>query len=130
MNLTHGVTHWDPENCFGCRVKTVGFSPSCFFTTPGGSKAAAQKKAERGLTQDLDAFKRMRLQGLQPPRTRGAAKIESECESAYEVKTAQPAHKMAKGSDAGKSITRRGAEWRRRANEADRAVQRGEAIST
>ena len=23
MALTHGVTHWDPDNCTGCRYKTV-----------------------------------------------------------------------------------------------------------
>jgi hypothetical protein len=125
---THGIDHWDPDGCFGCRVKTVGFAPSIFTTTPGGAKAAENRVREGQLVKDLDAFKRMRLAGEEPPRTRGAARIESECESSYEIKTAQPAHKMAKGPDAGKPISQRGKEWRRRANEADQAVQRGEVI--
>jgi hypothetical protein len=25
MTRTHGITHYTPDTCFGCRVKTVGF---------------------------------------------------------------------------------------------------------
>jgi hypothetical protein len=25
MTRTHGETHWDPDNCFGCKVTTVDF---------------------------------------------------------------------------------------------------------
>lgn len=128
MALTHGHTHWDPDGCYGCRLKTVGFAPSIFQTTPGGAKAAESRVRERKLVKDLAAFKRLRMDGQTPPTTKGAARLESECESPYEIASAQPAHKMAKGADAGKSITKRGKEWRRRANEAYEAVQRGEVI--
>lgn len=127
--LTHGVDHYQPESCFGCRIKTISFAPSIFATTPGGAKAASKKGQEKKLVRDLDAFKRMRLSGLEPRATRGAAKVESECESPYEVATGRPAHTQAKGPDAGKSITRRGKEFRRRANEAHEAIRRGEVVT-
>lgn len=129
MEATHGVTHYDPETCFGCKVKTVGFSPSIFTTTPGGAKAADNKRREGELVQDLAAFKRMRVAGLQPRATKGAARVESEAESTFEVSSGQIAHKMAKGKDAGKPITKRGKEWRRRAEEAHTAIQRGEVVA-
>lgn len=129
MGCVNGTPYHDGlGDDFGCKIKHVSFAPSIFATTPGGRKAAAHKAADQQLSADLDAFKRMRLQGLAVPRTRGAAKIESECESTYEVESAQPAHTMAKGQDAGKSISRRGQEWRKRANEAHAAARRGEVI--
>ena len=129
MERTHGVTHWDPDACFGCKVQTTQFSASVFETTPGGAKAASMGRRERQMVRDLDAFKRMRLAGEQPPSTVGAARLESEAESTYEIVSGQPAHKMAKGSDAAKPVSKRGKEWRRRANEAHTAIQRGEVVS-
>lgn len=76
MEKTHGVTHYDPETCFGCKVLTVGFAPSIFTTTPGGAKAADNKRREGTLVKDLAAFKRMRVDGLHPRSTAGAAVIE------------------------------------------------------
>lgn len=124
--MTHGVDHWDPDNCFGCKVKTVGVAPSAMPSRHPGAAGAVHR--EKKLIKDLDAFKRLRMDGQTPPSTKGAARLESECESTYEIVSAQPAHTMAKGTDAGKSITRRGKEWRRRANEAHEAVRRGEVI--
>lgn len=131
MERTHGVTHWDPEGCFGCKAQSVSFAPSCFFTTPGGAKAADINRRDRQLEKDLAAFKRTVVNSkgeAMPKKIDGAARVESECESLYEVNSGQAAHKMAKGPDAGKPISRRGEEWRRRANEAHEAVQRGEVI--
>jgi hypothetical protein len=130
MQRSHGVEHYTPDSCFGCKVLTVGFAPSIFTTTPGGAKAADNNKRERELVGDLAAFKRMRQQGLQPRATRGAARVESEAESTFEVASGQFAHQKAKGKDAGKSISRRGKEWRERAEAAHTAVQRGEVVSS
>lgn len=129
MEETHGVTHWLPDTCFGCRVKTIGFAPSIFATTPGGAKAASMNKREGAMVKDLAAFKRMRLEGLEPRATRGAAKIESQAESTFEVASGQLAHEMAKGRDAGSSrVSKRGTEWRRRAEAAHTAIRKGEVI--
>ena len=129
MIRTHGETHYDPDGCFGCHVLGVQFAPSIFTTTPGGAKAADNNRRERGLVKDLDAFKRMRTAGQQPRATRGAAKVESQAESEYEIVSGQFAHEKAKGKDAGKPVSQRGKEWRRRANAAYDAVKKGEVIT-
>lgn len=28
---THGITHWDPDNCTGCRYKTLNLRPTAAF---------------------------------------------------------------------------------------------------
>ena len=127
MKRTHGITHYDPE-CFGCKILSVGFAPSIFTTTPGGAKAADNNKRERELVKDLGAFKRMRKAGLQPRSTRGAARVESEAESTFEVASGQLAHQKAKGKDAAKPISKRGKEWRSRAEAAHVAIQKGETV--
>ena len=128
MERTHGKGNCEPD-CFGCHVLGVQFAPSIFTTTPGGAKAADNNRRERGLVKDLDAFKRMRTAGQQPRATRGAAKVESQAESEYEVVSGQFAADKAKGLDAGKPISQRGKEWRRRANAAYDAVKKGEVIT-
>ena len=128
MERTHGKGNCEPD-CFGCHVLGVQFAPSIFTTTPGGAKAADNNRRERGLVKDLDAFKRMRTAGQQPRATRGAAKVESQAESEYEIVSGQFAHEKAKGKDAGKPVSQRGKEWRRRANAAYDAVKKGEVIT-
>ena len=128
MNLTHGVEHWDPEACFGCKIKTVGVAPSAMPSRHPG--AANNVVREKQLVKDLDGFKEMRLNGQHPKATRGAARMASEAESSYEIESGQLAPDMAKGPDA-KSDRRsqNGKEWRRRANEAHEAIKKGEVIS-
>ena len=125
---THGVTHWDPEGCFGCKARTVGVAPSAMPSRH--PVAAGNVLREKDLVKDLDAFKRMRQDGLQPRATRGAAKVASQAESEYEVVSGQFAHEMAKGPDAGSDrVSQRGKEWRRRANEAyESIVVKGEGV--
>lgn len=127
MNKTHGETHFDPDACYGCKIITVGVAPSAMPSRHPG--AANNVYREKELVKDLGAFKRMTMAGLHPKSTRGAAIIESQAESRYEVDSGQLAHRMAKGRDAGKSISKRGAEWRRRANDAHDAIQRGEVVT-
>lgn len=127
MEKTHGVTHFDPDTCFGCKVITVGVAPSAMPSRHPGAANAAHR--EQALVKDLAAFKRMRLEGLEPRATRGAAKIESQAESTFEVASGQLAHEQAKGRDAGSSrVSRRGKEWRRRAEAAHTAIRRGEVV--
>ena len=128
MKRTHGETHWEPDTCFGCRILTTTFAPSIFATTPGGAKAASNNKREKALVGDLAAFKRMRLAGEHPRTTRGAARIESQAESSFEIESGQLAHEKARGKDAGKLISKRGAEWRRRSEDAHQAIKRGEVV--
>ena len=126
--FTPGVTHWDPEECFGCRIKTATFAPSIFQTTPGGRKAASNNAQEAQLSRDLASFKRMRLAGEHPRSTRGAERVESQAESSFEIESGQFAHKMAKGKDAGKPISKRGSEWRKRAADIHESIKKGQTV--
>ena len=114
MERTHGVTHYDPDNCFGCHVQTIQYSPSCFPSTPGGRKVAQDNKAERQLGKDLDSFKRLTVGGTMPKRIDGSARFEQEAQVPYEIESGQLASQRAKGPDA----TRGGREWARRAQSA------------
>lgn len=126
MKRTHGRDHFDPSNCFGCKVLTVGVQPSAM---PSRSPDASWRRAaEVDLTKDLDAFKRMRVAGECPKSTKGAAKIESMAESSFEIRSGQLAAEKAKGRDANKPISQRGKEWRRRTVEADTAARKGEVL--
>jgi hypothetical protein len=128
MLKTHGETHFEPTTCFGCKILTVGVAPSAMPSRHPG--AANNVFREKALVKDLAAFKRMRLAGLEPRATRGAAKVESEAESTFEVATGQMAHTMAKGRDGASSkISQRGKEWRRRAEDAHTAVRKGEVVT-
>lgn len=126
MERTHGVTHWDPDDCFGCRCQTIGVQPSAFITRR--PQVAGQIKQEKTLVKDLDSYKRMRLDGLHPKATAGASRIESMAETRAEVEMGKVAADQAKGLDAAKSIGRRGKEWRRRTNDAFESSKRGEAL--
>lgn len=126
MERTHGVQHYDPDTCFGCKCLTVGVQPSAM---PSRSPDASWRRAaEVDLVKDLDAFKSARKDGLMPKSTRGAAHVMRHAESEFEVQSGQLAINKAKGFDARKPLTKRGSEWRKRTDEAFQATKRGEVI--
>jgi len=126
VKRTHGIKHWDPEGCFGCKVMTVGVAPSAM---PSRNPTAARNAtAEAALVKDLDAFKRMRLDGQMPKSTKGAAEIERYAESSFEVQSGQLAKDKAKGRDATRPISKRGSEWRRRTVDAFDASKKGQLL--
>lgn len=127
MQKTHGVTHFDPDTCWGCRIQTIQVTPSATPTRGKGFAVAQRNRAETTLRSDLDAYKRMRRSGHNPKSIDGAAEMERRAESAYEVDSGQLASSKAKGIDAGRKD--KGKEWRKRANEAYDAVRRGETVN-
>lgn len=69
MSLHRRRTHPEFVNgCFGCRAATVGVNLSAAYR---GTEAR-----EKTLRKDLDAYKRLRGDGLQPPNVDGAADLE------------------------------------------------------
>jgi len=118
----HGTDHWEPETCFGCKIHTVQVAASA---TPTRSPGVSEKnRLDRKLDADLSAYKRLRLDGLNPKSTEDAAKFEKRAESEYEVVSGQLAPDMAKGKD----VSQGGREWRRRAEDAYQASKRGEVL--
>lgn len=72
--MFHDGSHGD--DCFGCRIKTVGFAPSATPSRRGGDAAARANAREAGWNADMPAYKRLRRDGIQPPSVDGAAKLE------------------------------------------------------
>lgn len=124
MERTHLGQHGDA--CFGCRIQSVTFAPSCFPTTPGGRKALQVRQGDKALSKDLDAFKRLAEGGNMPKRIEGSARTEQLAEVPYEIESGQIARTRAKGPD----VDRKGKEWGRRAQDAHDAVKRGEVVAT
>jgi len=57
------------DTCFGCRAARISFNLSPEFR--------AVEHKERRLRRDLDAYKRLRQEGLQPQTLTGAADLEA-----------------------------------------------------
>lgn len=66
---------YDPD-CFGCKVGTIQINPG---------EQSLQTRAEAQWDNDIPAYKRMRANGLQPPRTAGCAYLEANATTEYEV---------------------------------------------
>lgn len=76
-----------PCNCETYRdhLLSVGFAAAAM---PSRKGAVAHTEAkERVLRQDLDAYKRLRRDGLQPPQIDGSARIEKRATTASQVES-------------------------------------------
>lgn len=85
----HAETHpsLDVEGCFGCKVAHIGISASAMPTRGGGARAATINAKDRVLDKDLDAYKRLRQNGVQPRKIDGAAQVEKRAEEKWQVET-------------------------------------------
>lgn len=88
------------QECFTCRIKSVRISPSAVPTR--GSKRAlfAAKTEEKRLTEDGDAYKRLRADGFQPKHINGSAELEARATTRFEVESSQVFDDPAKGREA------------------------------
>jgi len=74
MERTH--IHDGTGDDFACKLKTIQF---------GNVEPPAERAIEKRMDKDLPAYQRMRYQGLQPPRTKGAAELEARAHSQIEI---------------------------------------------
>ena len=65
------------DGCFACHLSSLHINHSSEFKRIEGSEST--------LAKDLDAYKRLRKNGVQPPTTTGAAKLEREAKSEFDV---------------------------------------------
>ena len=75
----------DVEGCFGCRVAHVGFSAAAMPSRKG--QANSIDATERRWSKDMDAYKRLKQDGLQPARIDGAAEVEKKADHPSQVVT-------------------------------------------
>lgn len=75
----------DVEGCFGCRVAGVAFAAS---SMPSRRIESNRIDAtERQWSKDMDAYKRLKQDGLQPARIDGAREIEQKATHRSQVET-------------------------------------------
>lgn len=77
----------DVEGCFGCKVAGLAVAASATPTRKGGARAAVINQKDKVLEKDLDAYKRLREDGLQPPAINGSAEAESKANYKWQVET-------------------------------------------
>ena len=87
--IKHQETHpsLDVEGCFGCRIAFVGVSATAMPTRGGKSRVGVIAQKDKVLEKDLDAYKRLRSEGLQPHNIDGSAKIEQVADTKFQVET-------------------------------------------
>lgn len=85
--MKHRETHpnLDVEGCFGCKISGVQVSSAATPTRRRENDAINRK--EKRWDRDMDAYKRLRKDGLQPPHIDGSAKIEARAEHKFQVET-------------------------------------------
>jgi len=75
----------DVDGCFGCRIAGVAFAAS---SMPSRKIATNDIDAtERRWSKDMDAYKRLKRDGLQPAKIDGSADMEKKAEHRSQVET-------------------------------------------
>lgn len=77
----------DVEGCFGCKVSGLAVAASATPSRRGGARAATINQKDKVLDKDLDAYKRLRQEGLQPRAIDGSAAAESRAEHKWQIET-------------------------------------------
>jgi hypothetical protein len=81
----HVTTPECAPDCFGCRLRTINFSGTC---TPNRKPEVVQQNSfVSEMSRDLDAYRRLRAEGLQPKNVKGAADVEQFATSKFEVES-------------------------------------------
>lgn len=87
--IKHQETHpyLDVEGCFGCKIAGLSIAASATPTRKGGARAQVINQKDKVLEKDLDAYKRLRNEGLQPKAIDGSAEVEKRANYKWQVET-------------------------------------------
>lgn len=77
--MTHEGQHSGCTQCFPIKLRSINFQ---------SAQTTDTNKADAQLRKDLDAYKRLRRNGVQPPHTDGSALLEAKCNEKVEVERA------------------------------------------
>jgi hypothetical protein len=77
--------------CFGCRVSTLHISPAAMVTRVEDDREYRFQKgfAREFENGDREAYRRLRQNGVQPPRIAGSAHLERHANTRYEIESGQ-----------------------------------------
>ena len=80
----HNGQHYDCPPCFAIKVRTVQFGASTMpFRRP---EAVRLTRDEKNLTRNLEAYKALRLSGVQPASTANAGDL-ANCDTKFEIES-------------------------------------------
>ena len=87
--MKHAEVHpaLDVEGCWKCKVSSISYGADALPTRRPDSNRTNAK--ERVLAKDLDAYKRLRQDGVQPQGIDGAARLEARAETKDQVEHAR-----------------------------------------
>jgi hypothetical protein len=87
--IKHQETHpnLDVDGCFGCKIAGLSVAASATPTRRDGRRAATINRKDKVLEKDLDAYKRLRQEGLQPKSIDGSAEVEKRANHKWQVET-------------------------------------------
>jgi hypothetical protein len=87
--IKHQETHptLDVEGCFVCKIAGLSVAASATPTRRGGARAATINHKDKVLEKDLDAYKRLRNEGMQPKAIDGSAEVEKRANYKWQVET-------------------------------------------
>lgn len=91
--IKHQETHptLDVPGCFGCKVASVTVPASVTPTRRAGAQHAKWvNDTEKRWHKDMDAFARLRRDGLQPERIDGCARLEQTAKHRVEIEGIHP----------------------------------------
>lgn len=71
------------EGCFMCRVSSVGIAASA----TGSVRAQTGNELEHAWDRDMHAYKRLRDNGVQPPRIDGSARREATANTRADIES-------------------------------------------
>ena len=77
-------------HCFKCRegrgcIRAVSFAPSAMPSRNGGADVARINRTDKRWEKDMPAYRRLRHDGLQPPRIDDCAALESRAKDQFEI---------------------------------------------
>lgn len=73
MNPTHGVTHFDPDNCYGCKIKTLS---TAFGSVNGVLQGAEGRNNFHGEHKDGGTVRERRNRMIEMARSKGVEPVE------------------------------------------------------
>ena len=85
--MKHRETHpdLDVDGCFGCKIANVSVSSSAMPNRRKQAHSINQKEAR--WDKDMDAYKRLRQDGLQPKSIDGSAEVEKKAKTEFQVES-------------------------------------------
>lgn len=70
-----------------CKASTIRVAPSAMETRGGGKRVGEINKAEKQMSIDHAAYRRLRKEGIKPRSTEGVAKLERHATTKFEIES-------------------------------------------